>query len=96
MDPDLTLLSRRAVLKDRVSEAETLYSLAVADSGVAADIKEKALYQMALMHLAADNPQPNRDKAITYLRQLLTQHPDSPLARQAARHLDAALNNGTP
>ena len=96
LDPDLTLLSRRAILKDRVSEAETLYSLALADSGVAADIKAKALYQMALMHMAADNPKPDRAKAIDYLRQLLAQFPQDELAGKAARHLDAALNNGMP
>ncbi len=96
LDPDLTLLSRRAILKNRVGEAETLYSLALANSGVAADIKEKALYQMALMYIAPDNPQPDRDKAIAYLRQLLVKYPQSELAGKAARHLDAALNNGTP
>ena len=51
---------------------------------------------MALMYIAPDNPQPDRDKAIAYLRQLLVKYPQSELAGKAARHLDAALNNGTP
>ncbi|MET1077895.1 MAG: tetratricopeptide repeat protein [Pseudomonas sp.] len=92
LDPDLTLLSRRAVLKNRVAEAEELYSLALADPGVPADIKQKALYQLGLMYLATDNPQPSRTKAITYLRRLLEQYPHSELADKAARHLDQALN----
>lgn len=92
LDPDMTLLSRRAVLKNRVSEAEELYLLAVNDPGIAADIKEKALYQLSLMHLAPDNPQASRDKAITYLRRLLAQYPDSALNNKAARRLDQALN----
>lgn len=96
LDPDMTLLSRRAVLKGRVAEASQLYLLALGDSGVPAEIKAKSLYQLALMNLASDNPQANRDSAIGYLRQLLTQFPHSELTEQAARHLDAALNNRTP
>ncbi|MCY1348265.1 hypothetical protein D9M69_344100 [compost metagenome] len=88
----MTLLSRRAVLKGRVGEAEELYLLAVDDPGVQADIKEKALYQLALMYLAPDNPQASRDKAIGYLRRLLAEHPGGDLADKAARHLDQALN----
>ncbi len=93
LDPDMTLLSRRAVLKDRVGEAEQLYMLAVADPGVPQDIKEKALYQLGLMYLAPDNPQRNRDKGIGYLRRLLVQFPDSDLASKASRHLNAGLNS---
>lgn len=96
LDPDMTLLSRRAVLKNRVAEAEELYLLALSDAGVPADIKEKALYQLGLMYLAPDNPSANRDKAIGYLRRLLVQYPDSALGNKAARHLDQALNRGMP
>lgn len=96
LDPDLTLLSRRAVLKDRVPEAEELYLLALRDPAVATGIKEKALYQMGLMYLAADNPRADRDKAIAYLRRLLIQYPDSELANPASRHLDRALNSPAP
>ncbi|QMV65034.1 tetratricopeptide repeat protein [Ectopseudomonas oleovorans] len=92
LDPDMTLLSRRAVLKGRVDEAEQLYMLGLADPHVPADIKEKALYQLALMHMAPDNPAANRDKAIAYLRRLLVQFPDGELNAKAARHLDLALN----
>lgn len=92
LDPDMTLLSRRAVLKNRVSEAEELYLLALSDPGIPADIKEKALYQLALMYLAPDNAQASRDTAITYLRRLLVQYPESELNSKAARHLDQALN----
>ncbi|UVE18679.1 tetratricopeptide repeat protein [Pseudomonas sp. LS44] len=92
LDSDMTLLSRRAVLKNRVPEAEELYLLAVDDSGVTAAIKARALYQLALMYLAADNPQASRDKAIGYLRRLLAQYPDSEVSDKAARHLDQALN----
>jgi TPR repeat protein len=95
LDPDMTLLSRRAVLKNRVDEAEELYLLALSDPGIPADIKEKALYQLALMFLAPDNPNASRDKAITYLRRLLVQYPQSELNIKAARHLDQALNRGT-
>ena len=94
LDPDMTLLSRRAVLKGRVAEAETLYQLGLADPHVPADIKEKALYQLALMHMAPDNPTPDRDKAIAYLRRLLAQYPNGALAAKAAHHLDLALNPG--
>jgi len=96
LDPDMTLLSRRAVLKNRVEEAEELYLLALSDPGIPADIKEKALYQLALMHQAADNPNADRDKAIRYLRRLLVQFPHSPLQAKAARHLDQALNSSMP
>ena len=95
LDPDMTLLSRRAVLKNRVDEAEELYLLALSDPGIPADIKEKALYQLALMYLAPDNPSASRDKAISYLRRLLVQYPQSELSIKAARHLDQALNRAT-
>ncbi|HLA30312.1 MAG TPA: tetratricopeptide repeat protein [Pseudomonas sp.] len=95
LDPDMTLLSRRAVLKDRVGEAEELYLLALSDSGIAAEIKQKALYQLGLMHLAGDNPNADRDKAIGYLRRLLAEYPQSALKAKAAHHLDQALNRGT-
>ncbi len=96
LDPDMTLLSRRAVLKDRVAEAEELYRVALKDPAVEPSIKEEALYQVALMYLAPDNPHPSRDKAIEYLRQLLAQYPNSELREKAARHLDTALNTITP
>ncbi|WP_374440764.1 outer membrane assembly lipoprotein YfiO [Pseudomonas panipatensis] len=96
LDPDMTLLSRRAVLKDRVGEAEQLYRLAVSDPAIPADIKEKALYQLGLMYMAADNRHPDREKAIGYLRHLLVDYPNGDLANKAARHLDQALNQGTP
>src|SRR3989338_3343745 len=92
LDPDMTLLSRRAVLKNRVSDAEELYLLALSDPGIPSDIKEKALSQLGLMYLAPDNQQASRDKAITYLRRLLVQYPSSELNNKAARHLDQALN----
>ncbi|QEY64693.1 tetratricopeptide repeat protein [Metapseudomonas lalkuanensis] len=96
LDPDMTLLSRRAVLKDRVAEAEELYLLALSDAHVQPDIKQKALYQLGLMYLAPDNPHANRDKAIGYFRRLLVQFPDSDLATKASRHLDQALNSDRP
>lgn len=96
LDPDLTLLSRRAVLKDRVGEAEELYLLALSDAHVQPDIKQKALYQLGLMYLARDNPHASRDKAIGYFRRLLVQFPDSDLAGKASRHLDQALNQDRP
>lgn len=96
LDPDMTLLSRRAVLKDRVAEAEELYLLALSDAHVQPDIKEKALYQLGLMYLAPDNPHANRDKAIVYFRRLLVQFPASDLSGKASRHLDQALNQVRP
>lgn len=92
LDRDMTLLSRRAVLKDRVGEAEQLYLLAVNDPAIPADIKQKALYQLGLMYMAPDNPRRNRDKALGYLRRLLVDYPDGPLAEQTSRHLDRVLN----
>lgn len=96
LDHDMTMLSRRAVLKDRVAEASQLYLLATGDSGVPADIKAKALYQLALMNLASDNPHADRAAAIGYLRQLLKQYPESDLYNSAAKHLDSALNTLAP
>lgn len=92
LDRDLTMLSRRAILKDRVAEASQLYLLALGDSGVPPDIKSKSLYQLALMNMASDNPQADRTAAISYLRQLLAQYPDSDVSTQASRHLDRTLN----
>ncbi len=92
LDPDLTMLSRRAILKDRVDEAEELFLLALSDPAIQPKLKQDALYQLGLMQLASDNPRRNRDKGIAYLRRLLVQYPDSPLASKAARHLDQALN----
>ncbi|MDI6525313.1 tetratricopeptide repeat protein [Pseudomonas otitidis] len=94
LDPDMTLLSRRAVLKDRVGEAEQLYALALIDDHVQPDIKARALYQMALMNLAPANPHADRQKAVGYLRRLLAEFPDAEQAEPAARHLDMALNPG--
>jgi hypothetical protein len=96
LDRDMTMLSRRAVLKDRVAEASQLYQMALGDSGVPDDIKAKALYQLALMNMASDNPQADHDAAIGYLRQLLKQYPESDLSNQAAKHLNSALNNRAP
>ena len=96
LDPDMTLLSRRAVLTDRVAEAEELYLLALSDAHVQPDIKEKALYQLGLMYLAPDNPHAKRDKAISYLRRLLVRFPAGDLSGKASRHLDQALNQHRP
>ncbi|MGV8744109.1 outer membrane assembly lipoprotein YfiO, partial [Pseudomonas aeruginosa] len=49
--------------------------------------------------LAPDNPPPNRDKAIEYLRRPLLAYPEGELSNKARRHLDQALNvkpRGTP
>lgn len=96
LDQDMTYLSRRAVLKDRVAEAEELYRVALLDPAVEASIKEQSLYQIALMYLAPDNPHASRDKSIEYLRQLLAQYPNSAWREKAERHLDTALNRMTP
>ena len=77
---------------DRVDEAAELYLLAVNDPAIPAGIKEKALYQLGLMYLAPDNPHPNRDKAIEYLRRQLLDYPEGELSNKAGRHLDQALN----
>ncbi|MBV6334144.1 UNVERIFIED_CONTAM: outer membrane assembly lipoprotein YfiO, partial [Pseudomonas aeruginosa] len=50
------------------------------------------LYQLGLMYLAPDNPHPNRDKAIEYLRRQLLDYPEGELSNKAGRHLDQALN----
>ena len=60
--------------------------------GVAAGIKEKSLYQLALMYLSPANARADRDKAIGYLRQQLALFPDGELADKAVRRLDQALN----
>ncbi|WAJ39066.1 tetratricopeptide repeat protein [Pseudomonas sp. GOM7] len=96
LDQDMTLLSRRAVLKDRVAEAEELYLLGLADPHIAADIKEKALYQLALMYMAPDNPSADREKAIAYLRRLLAEYPNGELHAKASLLLDKAINLNTP
>jgi TPR repeat protein len=96
LDRDLTMLSRRAILKDRVAEASQLYKLALGDSGVPRDIKAKALYQLALMNMATDNPHADRTTAINYLRQLIEQYPDSDLSEKSSLHLDRALNPHIP
>lgn len=95
LDPDMTLLSRRAVLKDRVDEAAQLYLLGANDPAIPADIREKALYQLGLMYMAPDNPHPDRNQAIAYLRRQLAEYPNGELASKAARHLDQALNQNT-
>ncbi|MEN1480174.1 outer membrane assembly lipoprotein YfiO, partial [Pseudomonas aeruginosa] len=41
---------------------------------------------------APDNPHPNRDKAIEYLRRQLLDYPEGELSNKASRHLDQALN----
>ncbi|MCP1646730.1 outer membrane assembly lipoprotein YfiO [Pseudomonas sp. GD04087] len=96
LDPDMTLLSRRAVLKDRVDEAAQLYLLGANDPAIPPDIREKALYQLGLMYMAPDNPHPDREKAIAYLRRQLAEFPNGELADKGARHLDRALNQTSP
>lgn len=96
LNEDMTLLSRRAVLKDRVPEAEELYVLALRDPSISTSIKEKALYQLGLMYLAPDNPRADRDKGIGYLRRLLVQYPESELTAKVSRQLDQALNRQPP
>ncbi len=95
LDPDMTLLSRRAVLKDRVGEAAQLYLLGANDPAIPPDIREKALYQLGLMYMAPDNPHADRDQAIAYLRRQLAEYPNGDLADKAARHLDQALNQNS-
>lgn len=96
LDPDMTLLSRRAVLKGRVDEAAQLYLLGANDPAIPPDIREKALYQLGLMYMAPDNPHPDREKAIAYLRRQLAEFPNGELADKGARHLDRALNQTSP
>jgi hypothetical protein len=87
-ESDLLAYSDLAIRDATSSQAEELYL-------VPADIKAKALYQLALMSLARDNPQTDREAPIGYLRQLLRQYPDSELSNQAVQHLDSALNHRT-
>jgi len=91
LDQDMSLLARRAVLTDRVNEAEELYLLAIEDPGIPQVLKEKALYQLGLMYLAADNPRRDREKGINYLRRLLALFPNGALSGKASLQLGKGL-----
>lgn len=91
-DPDLNILSRRAILKGRSAEAERLYLLLVDDPAISGSIKEISLYQIALIYLSADNPDQNRNRAANFLRRLLADYPYGKLNDKVQRHLDQVLN----
>ncbi|WP_375740038.1 hypothetical protein [Pseudomonas boanensis] len=74
-----------AIRDAKSTEAEELYLLALSETHVQPDIPEKALCQLGLMCLAPDNPHPDRDKAIAYLRRLLVQFPSDDQASKSSR-----------
>lgn len=91
-DSELTPMSERAIMSDRINDAESVY-LVLYDNKASSDtIRAKALYQIALIYMSEYNTHGNNAKALNYFRKITEEFPDNPVAKKAAKRMSQVIN----
>jgi hypothetical protein len=91
-DPDLTPISQRAIVQNRMEDANSLYGIVYDNPGSTDKIRAKSLYQLGLIYMSPHNKEANLQKSIRFFRKIIEEFPDSPIARKAEHKITLGLN----
>ena len=91
-DADLTPLSQRAIIENRMEDANNLYGIVYDNPGSTDNIKAKSLFQLGLIYMSPHNKEANLQKSIRFFRKIIEEFPNNPLAKKAQHKITKRLN----
>lgn len=91
-DAELTPMSERAIMTDRISDAESVYLILYSNKGSSDDMRAKALYQIGLIYMSEYNTHGNNAKALNYFRKIMAEFPNTALAKKASKRMSQVIN----
>lgn len=91
-DAELTPMSERAIISERVGDAESVYLILYSNEGSTDTMRAKALYQLGLIYMSEYNSHGNNAKALNYFRQITEEFPNTGVAKKAGKRMGQVIN----
>lgn len=91
-DAELTPMSERAIMEERVQDAESVYLVLYNNTASSDTIRAKGIYQLGLIYMSPYNPKGNNGKAMMYFRKIINEFPRNPIAKKAQHRLNQVIN----
>jgi outer membrane protein assembly factor BamD (BamD/ComL family) len=91
-DAELTPMSERAIIGDRVTDAESVYLILYDNKASSETMRAKALYQIGLIYMSEYNNHGNNAKALNFFRKIIQEFPDNPVAKKASKRMSQVIN----
>ena len=91
-DSELTPMSERAIMSDRIGDAESVYLILYDNTASSNTMRAKALYQIALIYMSEYNTHGNNAKALNYFRKITEEFPANPIAKKASKRMSQVIN----
>lgn len=91
-DADLTPMSERAIIDDRISDAESVYLILYENKASSETMRAKALYQIGLIYMSEYNSHGDNTKALNYFRKIIQEFPNSPVSKKASKRMNQVIN----
>lgn len=91
-DAELTPMSERAIISDRVADAESVYLILYSNEKSSDSMRAKALYQLGLIYMSEYNTHGNNAKALNYFRKITEEFPGTAIANQASKRMSQVIN----
>jgi tetratricopeptide (TPR) repeat protein len=91
-DSELTPMSERAIMTDRINDAESVYLILYDNTASSDSMRAKALYQIALIYMSEYNTHGNNAKALNYFRKITEEFPNNPVAKKASKRMSQVIN----
>lgn len=91
-DSELTPMSERAIMTDRIHDAESVYLILYDNKASSDTMRAKALYQIALIYMSEYNTHGNNAKALNYFRKITEEFPTNPVAKKASKRMSQVIN----
>ncbi len=91
-DSELTPMSERAIMSDRIDDAESVYLILYDNKASSDTMRAKALYQIGLIYMSEYNTHGNNAKALNYFRKIAEEFPENPVAKKASKRMSQVIN----
>lgn len=91
-DSELTPMSERAIMSDRIADAESVYLILYSNKASSNTIRAKALYQLGLIYMSEYNTHSSNTKALNYFRKITEEFPDTLIADKAGKRITQVIN----
>lgn len=91
-DEELTPMSERAIVTERVEDAESVYLILYNNKASSNTMRAKALYQLGLIYMSPYNRHGNNTKALQYFRKIKQEFPKNPVAKRAQHRINEVIN----
>lgn len=91
-DAELTPMSERAIMTDRVADAESVYLILYSNEASSDSIRAKALYQLGLIYMSEYNSHNSNTKALYYFRKITEEFGGTRIATKAGKKVSQVIN----